>query len=67
MTTPERLSCENMDLQYSKTVHIFNPFTPMSDEVASVIHFSIKGWEIILFELGSERVKWSIVPPVDHP
>ena len=23
----------------------------------SLIHFSLKGWEIILFELGSERVK----------
>ena len=23
---------------------------------ASLIHFSLKGWEIVLFELGSERV-----------
>ena len=42
-------------------------FIPYSDEkwlyyqilIASLIHFCIKGWENVLFELGSERVNWS--------
>ena len=28
----------------------------------SLIHFSLKGWENVLFELGSERVKGPVTP-----